>query len=222
LTAILRILNVEITDSMDLSVTFTENITLNLVPANVSILSQSSNVPDSTVLAVAVNGNALSITCQPLTPYAAYYLQFQSTPLNPFISVNGDAQIAQNGVANRVLITGPIQSDNPVLDYLQNFYSGNIYNIDDPTTLVSSYIQSVAINFAQALYDIGQCKNENYISFVVTDEIKTRGNGPFDRLNEESAYEVTRVGYGPTNYPVPATFVFQISLVSLSPYNDKL
>src|SRR5271154_340457 len=107
MTAILRITNVIITDSSDIVVTFTETLTSNLVTANVSILSQTTNVQDSQVLSVTANGNALSITCQPLIPFAAYYLQFQSTTNNPFISTNGDAKISQDGVSNRYLITGP-------------------------------------------------------------------------------------------------------------------
>src|SRR5208283_1466010 len=155
-----------------------------------------------------VMGNVLSITCQPLTPYADYFLQFQSTTKNPFISVNGDAQISPDNVSNRILITGPLNSDNPVLDFLQNFYQNNIYNMRDTTTVISSYMQAIAVNFARALYDIRQSKNENYLSFTITDEQHVRGPGPFDVLNEGSAYEITRVGYGVTNSPASTTFVF--------------
>jgi hypothetical protein len=205
---ILRIRNVNIINSSNIDITFNESLTPNLVVGNASIISQSANVPDSKVLAVSVSNNILSITCQPLTPYSSYLLQFQSIVNSPFISVNGDAQISPDGVSNVFLISGPIQSDNPVLDYLQSFYRNNIYNITDPTTVVSSYIQSVAVNFAQALYDIKQLKNENYLSFDVVDEAHLRGTGPFDRLNEESVYNVTRVGFGPTNAPVSNSFVF--------------
>ena len=81
MTAILRIVNVVIADSSDIAVTFTEELTSNLLPTNVSILSQTDNVPDSQVLQVTVSGNMFSIICQPLTPYAAYILQFQSVLL---------------------------------------------------------------------------------------------------------------------------------------------
>ena len=47
MTAILRILKVEIADSSNIDATFTETLTPNLVPANVSILSQTTNVPDA-------------------------------------------------------------------------------------------------------------------------------------------------------------------------------
>ncbi len=208
MTTILRIQNVVINSSSSISVTFTENITQNLVAANVSILSQTNNVSDSLPILLAVSGSTLTITCQPLIPYAAYLLRFQNTANNPFISVNGDAKISQDGVSNVFLITGPIQSDNPVYDYLQSFYSGNIYNATDYTTVVNSYLQSIAVNFAQALYSIRQLKNENYLSVTVIDEQHTRGTGPYDRLYEEATYDVFRVGFGPSGTPVSNTFIF--------------
>jgi hypothetical protein len=208
MTAILRIVNVAINSSSSISVTFTAALTSNLIPANVSILAQTSNVGDSQVLAVDVSGSTLTITCQPMIQFADYFLQFQSVENYPFISVNGNAQISMDGVSNRVIITGPISSDNPVLDFLQSFYQNNIYNITDPTTVVSSYIQSIAVNFARALYDIRQCKNENYLSVTIVDELHQRGPGPSDRLFEESAYNVFRVGLNPTSDPISTSFVF--------------
>jgi len=208
MTSILRIQNIEITDSSNINVTFTETLTPNLVAANVSILSQTTNVPDSQALSVSVSGNVLYIICQPLTPYAAYFLQFQSTTNNPFISINGNAKISQDNVSNRILITGPLSADNPVLNYLQNFYQNNIYNIRDSSTVISSYMEAIAVNFSRALYDIRQAKNENYLSFTIIDEAHIRGPGPFDRLNEGSAYDIFRVGYGATNSLVSTSFIF--------------
>ena len=208
MTAILRIVNVAINDSADIVVTFTESLTYNLVPANVSILSQTNNIPDSQTLKLSVSGNTLSITCQPLTPYAAYYLQFQSVTNYPFISTNGDAQISEDGVSNRYLITGPLPSDNPVMNYLESFYQNNIYRADDTTTVVNQFLQSVAVNFSRALYDIRQLKNENYLSYTILDEQHYRGPGPYDRLVEEAAYDVFRVALAPTNAMVPTSFIF--------------
>jgi hypothetical protein len=206
--ATLRIVNNAINNSTSIDVSFTEALTGDLVPANVSILSQTNNVPDSEVLQVSITGNVLSITCQPLTPYAAYYLQFQSTVLHPFESLNGDAKISEDGVSNRLLITGPLPPDNPVNDYLQSFYRNNIYNATDTTTVVNKYIQSIAVNFSRVLYDIRQLGNENYLSFTVADEIHTKSETPFERLYEEAVYDVFRVGFGPTAAPVATTFVF--------------
>lgn len=204
----LRIVNVQINSSTNIEVTFTESLTPNLVPGNVSILSQSNNVVDSLAQSVSVSGAVLTITCQPLTPYAAYFLQFQSIPGSPFTSLNGDAQISEDGVSNRVLITGPIQPDNPVMDYLQSFYQNNIYQADDPSTVINQYLQGISVNFARALYDIRQLQNENYLSFTVIDELHTKGDGPFERLVQEAAYDVFRVGFAPTATAVSTTAIF--------------
>jgi hypothetical protein len=208
MTATLGIANVSVTASTSIEVTFTQSLTPNLVMANVSILSQTNNVPDSEPLQLQVLGSLLTITCQPLTPYADYFLIFNSTENNPFTSLNGDAILPQDGVSNKVIITGPISPDNPVYDYLQSFYTGNIYNATDPTTVVNSYIQSVSVNFARVLYDIRQLKNENYLSFTVVDELHTRGTGPFERLYNEAAYDIFRVGFGPTQAPANTLAVF--------------
>lgn len=210
MTTTLRIVNVVINSSTSIDVQFTETLTGNLLPANASIISQTDNIPDSEVLEVSVTGNVFSITCQPLTPYAAYNLQFQSTTSNPFISLNGNAKISEDGVSNKVIISGPLPADNPVYDYLQSFYQKNIYNSTDSTTVVNKYIQSIAVNFAKALYDIRQLANENYLSFTIVDELHTKGEDPFERLFEEAAYEVFRVGFGATAAPVPTTFPFDV------------
>ena len=210
MTATLRVVNLVINSSTGIDVQFTETLTSNLLPPNVSIISQTNNVPDSEVLQVSVNGDVLSIICQPLTPYAAYYLQFQSTPNNPFISVNGNAKISEDGVSNRMIITGPLPIDNPVNDYLQSFYQNNIYKASDTETVVNKYIQSIAVNFSKALYDIRQLANENYLSFTIVDELHTKSEVPFERLYEEAAYDVFRVGFGVTNAPVPTTFEFDL------------
>ena len=204
----LRILNVKVTDSTNISITFTENLTTNLITSNVSIISETPNVPSSLVQTIRISGATLSLTCQPLTPLAAYYIQLQSVPNHPFQSVNGDAKVSEDGVSNKYLITAPLSPDNPVKNFLDSFFYGNIYNNTDDNTIVAKYIQSLATNMSRALYDIGQLKNENYLSFDVVDESKVRGPGAFDRLNEEGAYEVLRVGRTPTGTSVTNTFPF--------------
>ena len=195
----LRVINTQIVSSSQIQITFTESLTPNLTTANISIISDTANVGNSQVLSLGIVAATLTITCQPLVPFAAYFVQFVSTLQSPFESLNGDAKILQDGVSNQVLITGPIDPDNPVKDYLVKFLNGNIYSSDVETSIISQYINSLATNLVRALYDIRQVQNENYLSFQVVDEQQFRGEGPFDRLYEEAAYEVMRVGLGPTD-----------------------
>jgi len=192
----LRIVNVQINDSSNIDVTFTENLTMGLVTSNAAIISETTGVPDSDPLILKITGNVLSITCQPLTPLASYFIVFSSTPTNPFTSVNGEAKMFEDGVQNRYLITGPLPSDNIVREYFKSYFQDNLYDLADSNGLISKYIDSLSIALSRALYDINQVKNENYLSFTVTDEPQTRGSGPTDRLNQECAYEITRVGRG--------------------------
>jgi len=214
----LRIINVSIINSTTITITFTSELINNLVPGNVAIISETTYVPDSQVLEVSVKKDTLRITCQPLTPMAAYNIELSSTVLHPFTSLHGDAIISEDGVSNRYLITGPLSSDNPVLNYLKSYLHDNIYNTEDSETLVSKYLNSLAINLSRALYDIKQSVNENYLTNTIVDEQKIRGEGPFDRLNEEGAYDILRVGRTPSNVKVFNTDsydTFELSPITL-------
>lgn len=204
----LRIISTTVTDSSDISVKFTDQLVPNLGISNVSITADTPNVPDSTVLQVTINKDTLSIVCQPLTQFATYFIVFKSTPSSPFISLHGEARLSEDGVSNKVMISGPASPDNPVRDFLGSLLKDNIYDIDDDQNVVAKYIQSLSANLARALYDIRQTKNENYLSLTIADEQQTRGQGPFDRLNEEGAYEIVRVGRGPTNASASTVFQF--------------
>ena len=216
----LRILSVAVVDSTTITATFTENVSPSIGPDNIVLESQLDSAPNPLVLDMSVVTNSLTITLQPLTPQVAYIITFQSVPGTVFKSLNGDSILFQDGITNKQLIIGPLEPDNPVQQFLQNYLKDNIYNVTDSTTIVNKVIQSLSNIISKALYDVRQVKNENYISFTVTDELKTRGAGPFDRLIEESAYEVTRVGRTITgtsatmNTPVPEFPDFPISLLA--------
>ena len=214
----LRIINVNIINSTTITVTFTSELINNLVPENVAIISETTYIPNSQVLKVSINNDTLRITCQPLTPMAAYYIELKSTPLHPFTSLHGDAIISEDGVSNRYLITGPLSPDNPVLNYLKSYLHDNIYNTEDSETLVNKYLNALANNLSRALYDIKQSVNENYLTNTIVDEQKIRGEGPFDRLNEEGAYDILRVGRTPSNVKVSNTDsydTFELSPITL-------
>ena len=201
----IRILTIQVLDSTSIKVTFTHNLDVNIGVSNIVIYSDSNGIPTPEILKVKVKDNSLSITTQPLTPLAAYFIEFKSAGSILFKSVNGDALLYEDGITNKLFILGPIESDNPVKTFLTNYLRDNIYNISDDTTVVSSIIQSLTILFSKALYDIRQVKNENYLSFTVNDEEKTRTQGSFDRLNEECAYKILRVGRTPFGTSVTTT-----------------
>ena len=197
----LRLINVSVIDSTNISAKFTETLNEEINASNISLSSQTPGVLDASVVSVSVSGDTLNIIVQPLIPQAAYYIIFTSSDQVLFNSLNGDAIILNDGVTNRQLIFGPIDSSNPVQEYLINFLRKNVYNLESPS-IISDYIKGLSLILSKALYDIRQTKNENYLSSLVIDELKTRGPGAYDRLNEEGAYEVLRVGTTPTKSPV--------------------
>ncbi len=206
---ILRIVDVFIKDSSNIDIVFTENLNTNIITSNISILSESINVPNSEILSIQIIENTLSIVCQPLTSFSPYFIKLISLPLYPFISLHGEAKISEDEISNKYFITGPIPPDDIVKNYFLSYFKDNLYNIDDSNSIVIKYINSLSVLLSKTLYDIRQVKNENYLSFTVTDEKKIRGEGPFDRLVEESAYEIIRIGKTPTNSNSKLTFIFE-------------
>jgi hypothetical protein len=193
----LRIVNVKINSSTSITVSFTDNLTSNLTVSNVLIKSNTINVPDSQTISISVNKKDLEITSLPLSSFASYYLELKSTNKYPFISINGESKLLEDGINNKYYFIAPIEPENPIQSNLKNYFKDNIYNIDDDTTVVGSYVRSLSKNLARALYDIRQVKNENYLSTNIVDERIVRGDGPYDRLSEEGAYEIIRVGLTP-------------------------
>lgn len=222
----LRLISLDVADSTTIIAKFSKELNLSISTSNVSIASQLNGSPDSTILSVDIFADTLTITCQPLTPQTPYFIKFFSTPNTKFTSLNNDAILYEDGATNQQLILGPTDSNNVVQTFLINYLRDNIYNVEDSSTLINNIIQAYSNVMSKTLYDIRQLKNENYLSFVVNDEQKIRGSGPFDRLNEEGAYEILRVGRTSTNTSANLTFKFDsfddslITLLAVSANED--
>lgn len=197
----LRILNITVVDSTTIQAQFTDKLSRDIGTSNINLVPQLDSVPVPDVLSVDILGDTMTITVQPLTPVVAYYIVFSSNADRTFQSLNGTSVLYEDGVTNRQLILGPAESDNFVQDFLINYFRKNIFEVTDTTTLVNKVVQAFSIFLSKTIYDVRQSKNENYVSFMVKDEQHTRGFGPFDRLLEEGAYEVTRIGKTPTITP---------------------
>lgn len=191
---ILRINTVNVLDNKTIVATFTHKLINNINETNINIISDTVDVPDATPLKIVVSSNEVRITCTPLSEFAIYYLYFVSTNEKPFISLHNEARLIEDGVANKYVIQGPLPENNPVKEFLKSYYDGNVYDIDSSNGLIAKYLDGLSNVMSRALYDIGQVKNENYISHTIVDERHVRGGGPTDRLKEEGAYQLLRVG----------------------------
>jgi hypothetical protein len=188
----LRIIEIKVFDSTTIRAKFTESLDPIINTANVEIIANTPGIPNPKVLTVSVKQNVLTIITRPLTPYAAYFVNFHSTDDFKFKSTHGSF-LTEDGTTNVPLILGPEDPADPIRNFLIDYQKFNVYNIDNGT-LVRDIINSQSDNLSQALHDIGRLKNDNYLTIVIEDEAKIRSSGPFDRLNEEGAYEVVRVG----------------------------
>ncbi len=189
----LRIVSVTVKDSITIVAKFTHKLDRAISASNVTITSQIDSIPSPAVQNINIAGDTMTIECQPLTPLGSYFVKFRSTTSIIFKSINDTARIFDDGVTNQFLIIGPTESGNLVYDFLINYLRETPMDVEDNSTLVNKIIQSLSLFYSKALYDIRQLKNENYLSFDVTDEQQVRKEGPYDRLFEEGAYQITRV-----------------------------
>lgn len=191
----LRLVNIKAEDSTTILAKFTADLDPLINTSNVVVTSITPGVPDPSTLKVIVSGNVLRTYVQPLTPLASYNVTFQSTSVI-FRSKDGQSVLFEDGKTNAPLVIGPEEPADQVRDFLVNFLKDSVYNLDTGT-LVRDIINSQSKYLSKAIHDVGQAKNDNYLQFNVVDEVKTRGSGPFDRLNQEGAFEVVRVGKRP-------------------------
>lgn len=188
--AVLKALEVKVINSTKIQAKFNLNLDLLINTSNVSIVSNVKNVPDAEVLKVTVVNDRLDIITRPLFPYIQYYVIFKSSSTVQFKSVNG-VFLIEDDKLNKFLVLGAEDPSNPLRDYLLDSLKEDPYNLDYGT--ISRDIVNASANFlSRALYDVGQLKNDNYLSRTIFNELKTRGPGPTDRLNEEGVYEIIK------------------------------
>ena len=207
-----------VVNSTSITINFNEDLNPAINEDNVVITSNVIGFANPATISVNISGASMTVMCQPLVPMVSYFVLCQSTPQVPFQSLNGDAHLYQDGNVNRFLILAPVETDNVILTFMINYLQNNIYTaINNPNSVVGSYIQTWSYEIYQALNQIHQLRNENYLSYTVNDEQHIRGGGPYDRLLQESAYDVIRVGLNPTTYPLTADIPtnFGISPISL-------
>lgn len=203
----LRVTRVRASDIRTIRAEFTDKLDTLIGKANIEINSETFGVPDGQVQTVSVKDRVLTIVVLPLVPVASYAITFKSTDSVKFKNLNGDSFLFEDGKTNVISFLAPEDPANFIRDNLITLLSKNIYNLDRGT-IVRTIIDQIAHNLLRARNDIRQAKNDNYLSILINDERKIRGSGPFDRLNEEGAHKILRVGKTPTNTSLSFSFSF--------------
>lgn len=204
----LRIKDFRASDIRTIKVRFSEDLDPFITKSNISITALTSGVPNVTIQRLQINGSLLVINTLPMTPNVTYLATFSDTDTQAFKSLNGDAFILEDGRTNVIQFVGPEEPENSIRDEIvTELHDQDVYDLT-PGTIVRTVVNNLSEQILKARRDILQTKNENYLSFLITDERKRRGRGPFDRLNEEGAYEVLRVGKTETGANTSGSFIY--------------
>lgn len=205
----LRILAANASDSQVIKVKFSDNLATDLSTSNIEVNSEIFNVPDCEVVGVSVFEDILTIKTLPQTPFSRYKILFKSTSGVTFRSLDGNKFLLEDGKSNTIKVLGAENDYNPTRSEFITYLGGSdsVYDLSRETD-IRLYLNQVSDLINKSRYDINQTKNSNYLEILVTDERKVRKYGPWDRLNQESAFEVTRVGLNPTNTTISASKSF--------------
>lgn len=205
----LRILDINAADSRTIKAKFSAQLAEDLIGSNVQVLSEVPNVPDITVISVTVTDDILIINTLPHTPYARYKAKFVSTNSVRFRSKDERSFLIEDGKSNAIKFLGAENDYNPTRDNFVKYLGGqqSVYDLSRET-LVRLILNSTSDLLNKSKADIRQSKSANYLEVLIKDERKTRRFGPWDRLNQEGAFEVLRVGTGPTDETMPGVISF--------------
>lgn len=196
----LRILNINAADSRTIKVRFSAPLAEDIGQSNILIESEINNVPDIEVLRVFVRDEILVIDTLPHTPFARYKVTFRSTNAVRFRSYDERQYLIEDGRSNVVKILGAENDYNPTRDQFVGYLGGanSVYNLSRET-VIRTILNQVSDMINKARADVRQAKTANYLEVEIKDERKTRRFGPWDRLLQEGAFEVRRVGLTPTD-----------------------
>ena len=184
----LRILNLTVSNSTTILVSFSSSLDPNIGISNITI--EGATTSDLTIKSVTIDSALMTIKTRPMIGSALYKATFLSTTTQRFQNARAEDFLIEDGFVNVVFYTG-VKEDNEVRDRIFNGLPG-IYDSED--TLLSDLVDSFASEILTAKQSVGEVRSSNYVSIGVADEEITRGNGPFDRFSNEGVFTVTRVG----------------------------
>ena len=178
-----------------IKVLFNDDIDENVGVGNVVITSGADSIANPDVRSVSIDNDVMDITFSPLFPNVQYKITFKSTSSQNFQTVNGEI-ISEDGRRNAFFFTSPGEEENAIRDAMFDDLS-TVYEVGEPT-LVRSLVTAMADQFQKSSDAIETTRAANYLSVLVKDEVKTRGDGPIDRLKNGGAFEILRVASNPT------------------------
>ena len=204
----LRLVRIKASDSQLIRAQFTGTLDSLLNATNVTVVSNVPGVPDAEVLKVTISNDIMNVIVRPMTPNAAYFVTFKSSQTSRFKSQNGQSFLLEDGNTNVSLLLGPEDPADITRDILLSYLDKQSILSLDNNTIARDIVNLQSKYIGKALHDIGQSLSDNYLEILIQDEKKTRGLGPYDRLNEEGAYQVDRVGRNRTATNLSTSFSY--------------
>ena len=185
----LRPLAFSIPSTTQLKITFSDELNESISADNFIVTSLNGAVQDLDILGVTIAGSVVTVKTRPQVSGNYYLLKFVNTDEVPFASTKGQA-IPFDSVSRELFFVG-IDSINPFRDRMFGL-TPDLFEIEN-TNLKNIY-SAQAEEFYTAQKTVGEVLSNNYLCIDVLDEPRTRTAGATDRLANENAYEVIRVG----------------------------
>jgi len=198
----LRIIRFNNRSTTEVQIQFSEDLNPNIGISNVAIYSSTPGKAGLTVRSVRVKKSVLTVVTNQQIPLNLYYIDLVSVPEQPFSSKDGK-EIQDND--SRFYFIGQ-ERENSIRDNIINSIT-DLYDLDQDT-FVRRYISCISDVLIKADADIKETGNANFLSESITDEFKTRGYHPNDRLGNEGAYNVLRVSKNPEGSYVTKSLSF--------------
>lgn len=199
----LRILYINAADIRTIKVKFSVDLAEDLTTSHISVTSEdrSGSIPNPIVRSIYIDSNILTINTLPQTPFSRYKVTFQSIGSIKFRSKDEKKFLIEDGRSNVAKFISTEDDYDLTRNYLAAYLGGvseSVYDLSRESS-VRKILNKYSTFLNKARSDIRATKNENYLEVFIKDEKKTRRFGPWDRLNQESAFEVVRVGKTQTN-----------------------
>lgn len=175
---------------------FNDDIDPNIGINNVQLTVETGSVSAPSVRSVSVENDIVTVTFDALFTNVQYKITFVNTDSQGFQTINGE-RIFEDGNRNSLFIVGPGEVENTIRDGMFDDAS-TLYETGEPT-LVRDLITSMGNGFQTASDAVDTVQSANYLSILVTDEVKTRDDGPIDKLDKGGAFEILRVASTPTS-----------------------
>ncbi|MFA5758336.1 MAG: hypothetical protein WC942_03035 [Clostridia bacterium] len=205
----LRILNINAADSRTVKVKFSNDLADDIGISNILLQSETPNIPNIEITSVEVANDILIINTLPHTPFAKYKAVFRSTNTIRFRSKDEKQFLIEDDRSNIIKFLGAENDYNPTRSALVGYLGGqqSVYDLSRES-FVRFILNQTSDLINKSQWDIRQAKSSNYLELLIKDERKTRRFGPWDRLDNEGAFEVTRVGLTPTDENLEGTIEF--------------